>query len=128
MAKNLKAKSQEPKTRVPITNFLIRVFSRSFAAEKTTPGSCSSRVFFVNNYWMVSVTVVEWLKLPLVPVMVSVRFPTPALLPTFTVSVEVPEPVTEVGLKLALTRDPNPLTLRPTVPVNPFTAVMVTVY
>ena len=60
--------------------------------------------------------------------MVSVRFPTLALLPTFTVSVEVPEPVTEVGLKLALTRDPNPLTLRPTVPVNPFTAVMVTVY
>jgi len=94
----------------------------------TTPGSCSSRVFFVNNYWMVSVTVVEWLKLPLVPVMVSVRFPTLALLPTFTVSVEVPEPVTEVGLKLALTRDPNPLTLRFTVPANPFTAVMVTVY
>ncbi|HKF23976.1 MAG TPA: hypothetical protein VKE93_20555, partial [Candidatus Angelobacter sp.] len=69
-------------------------------------------MFFVNNYWIVSVTVVEWLKLPLVPVMVSVRFPTLALLPTFTVSVEVPEPVTEVGLKLAFTRDPNPLTLR----------------
>ena len=61
------------------------------------------------------------------PVIVSVRFPTVALLATLTVSVEVPEPVTEAGLKLALTRDPNPLTLRLTVPVNPFTAVMVTV-
>lgn len=60
--------------------------------------------------------------------MVSVRLPGDALLPTLTVRVEVPEPVTEVGLKLAFTRDPNPLTLRPTVPANPFTPVMVTVY
>jgi len=60
--------------------------------------------------------------------MVRVRSPVDALLPTVTVRVEVPEPVTEVGLKLALTRDPNPLTLRLTVPANPFTLAMVTVY
>ena len=59
--------------------------------------------------------------------MVNVRFPVDALLFTVTVSVEVPEPVTEPGLKLALTRDPNPLTLRLTVPVNPLTAPIVTV-
>ena len=59
--------------------------------------------------------------------MVSVRLPTDALLFTVTVSVDVPEPVTEPGLKLALTLDPNPLTLRLTVPVNPFTAPIVTV-
>jgi len=60
--------------------------------------------------------------------MVSVRFPTPALLPTVTVRVEVPEPVTEDGLKFAETRPPSPLTLRLTVPANPFTPVIVTVY
>ena len=81
----------------------------------------------VNNYWMVRVTLVECTRLPLVPVIVSVRLPTVAFLATLTVSVEVPEPVTEAGLKLAVTRDPNPLTLRPTVPANPFTPVMVTV-
>lgn len=59
--------------------------------------------------------------------MVSVRLPAVALLPTLTLRVEVPEPATEVGLKLAVTREPSPLTLRFTVPVNPFTAAMVTV-
>lgn len=50
-----------------------------------------------------------------------------ALLLTLTLRVEVPEPATEVGLKVAVTREPSPLTLRFTVPVNPFTAAMVTV-
>jgi len=59
--------------------------------------------------------------------MVSVRFPAAAFLPALTVRVDVPEPVTEVGLKLALTREPNPLTLRPTAPANPFVPVIVTV-
>jgi len=53
--------------------------------------------------------------------------PLVALLPTLTLRVEVPEPVTEVGLKVPVTRDPSPLTLRLTVPVNPFVPVMVTV-
>jgi hypothetical protein len=76
---------------------------------------------------MVRVNVVEWLKLPLVPVMVKVRVPGVALRPTVTVRVEFPEPVMDVGLKLALTRDPWPLTLRFTVPAKPFTPVTVTV-
>ena len=59
--------------------------------------------------------------------MVIVRFPRVALLETRIVRVEVPEPVTEVGLKLGVTRDPCPLTVRLTVPPNPFTPVMVTV-
>lgn len=59
--------------------------------------------------------------------MVSVRVPLVALLFTVTVRVDVPEPVMEVGLKLPVTRDPSPLTLRLTVPLNPFTAPMVTV-
>lgn len=76
---------------------------------------------------MVRVKVVEWVKLPLVPVMVKVRVPVAALFATFTVRVEVPDPVTEVGLKVVVTRAPCPVAVRLTVPVNPFTAPMVTV-
>ena len=61
------------------------------------------------------------------PVIVNVRLPVVALRLTVTVKVDVPEPVTDVGLKVPVTRDPNPLTLRDTVPVNPFWAPMVTV-
>ncbi len=44
------------------------------------------------------------------------------------VSMEVPEPrVTDAGVKLPVTPDGKPLVLRLTVPVNPFTAVIVTV-
>jgi len=45
-----------------------------------------------------------------------------------TESVEEPEPVTEVGLKLALAPLGRPLTLRATTPVNPPDAVTVAVY
>lgn len=61
------------------------------------------------------------------PVIVSMRSPIAAFLPTLTVSVDVPEPVTEVGLKLAVTRVPNPVTLKLTVPANPFMPLIVTV-
>ena len=58
---------------------------------------------------------------------VRVRFPLVAFRLTVTVKVDVPEPVTDVGLKLPVTRDPNPLTLRLTDPANPFWPVIVTV-
>jgi hypothetical protein len=76
---------------------------------------------------MFRVAVVEWLRLPLTPVMVKVRAPLVARLFTVTVSLEVPDPVTVVGLKAAVTREPSPVTLRVTVPENPFTAPIVTV-
>jgi hypothetical protein len=41
-----------------------------------------------------------------------------------TVSVELPEPATDVGLKLAVAPVGNPLTLRFTVPVNPLSALI----
>ena len=54
---------------------------------------------------------VLWVTPPPVPLMVMVRFPVVALLPTVTVIVDVPEPGAgiELGLKLTLTRDPWPL-------------------
>ena len=42
------------------------------------------------------------------------------------VSVDDPEPPIEVGLKLDVAPDGNPLALKPTLPVNPFNAVTVT--
>ena len=68
-----------------------------------------------------------WLNVPLVPVMVSTLVPTPVLLRVETVKVDVPEPVTEVGLKVAVVRDGNPETLRLVAPLKPLTAAIVTV-
>lgn len=67
-------------------------------------------------------------KLPLVPVMVTVKAPAEVELVVETVRVELPEPVTEVGLKVPAAPLGNPLTLRLTVPVKPFSAPMLIVY
>lgn len=56
-----------------------------------------------------------------------VRVPRVARLPTLTLRVDVPEPVTLVGLNEVVTREPCPLALKLTVPVNPFTAPIVIV-
>ena len=68
----------------------------------------------------------ECVKLPLVPVMVSVKVPL-ALQVLVTFSVDVPEPVTEAGLKFAVIPAGSPLMLRATAPVNPPDGVAVTV-
>jgi hypothetical protein len=57
-------------------------------------------------------------------VIVSVALPRLVVL---TVSVEDPEPATDVGLKVAVVPRGNPETLKFTVPVNPFCEPMVTV-
>ena len=69
-----------------------------------------------------SVTVAVWLRLPLVPVIVSVELPAGVLVVVVIVSVEVPEPVTDAGLNDGVAPDGNPLAARLTVPVNPFKA------
>src|SRR5260370_32685927 len=74
-----------------------------------------------------NVTVVVCVKLPLVPVMASVGLPVGVELLVETVSVEVPEPLTEVGLNVAVASVGKPLALRATLPLKPFTAVTVAV-
>ena len=59
--------------------------------------------------------------------MVKVKVPIGVLLLVMTVMVELPLPVTDDGLKVAVARDGKPLTLKFTVPENPLTAVTVTV-
>ena len=71
--------------------------------------------------------VVECVRVPLVPVMVSVEVPTGVELAVVTVSVEVPLPLIVAGEKLAVAPVGNPLAPRVTAPVNPFSAPTVTV-
>ena len=62
----------------------------------------------------------------LVPVIVTVAGPTVAVFVAVKVIVLPAEPVTEVGLKLAVTPAGNPLTERATVPLKPLIAETVT--
>jgi len=64
---------------------------------------------------------------PLVPVIVMLYVPVGVVLTVVTVIVDGPEPVTELGLKLAPAPVGSPLALKLTAPVNPFTAPTVTV-
>jgi hypothetical protein len=59
--------------------------------------------------------------------MVSVKVPAFALQVLVRFSVDVPEPVTEAGLKFAVIPAGSPLMLRATAPVNPPDGVAVTV-
>ena len=71
--------------------------------------------------------VAECVRLPLVPVIVSVEVPVGVLPLVVTVIVEVPLVVTVAGEKLAVAPVGKPLALSVTVPTNPFSAPMVTV-
>ena len=71
------------------------------------------------------VTVVEWLKVPLVPVMVSVYVPPAVEASVATVMLEVL--VAGLGEKPTVTPLGNPLALSVTFPVNPPEGVIVTV-
>ena len=71
-----------------------------------------------------SVTVAECERLPLVPVMVIVKLPAGVEPLVETLSVEDPEPLTEVGLKLAEAPAGNPLALKETLPLKPLIAPM----
>ncbi len=75
----------------------------------------------------VSVGVAEWANAPLVPAIVNVTVPVDALAEAVRVKVEVPDPVIEVGLKIAVTPDGTPVTPSVTVPVKPLSAPVVTV-
>jgi len=75
----------------------------------------------------VSWTVVVWTSEPLVPVMVSVEVLAGVALVVATVNVEgVPGPI-ETGLNVGVAPVGRPLTVKPTVPVNPFKAEALTV-
>jgi hypothetical protein len=74
-----------------------------------------------------SVTLVPWLSEPLVATMLIGKDPVAAFAVVVTFKVDVPLPATEVGLNAPDAPAPKPEALKLTVPVNPFTAVTVTV-
>jgi hypothetical protein len=76
----------------------------------------------------VRLVVVLCVRLPLVPVMVSVNVPVGVAGAVVTVIVEVPAPATEVGLNVAVAPVGNPLTENVTVPLDAFTAATAGVY
>jgi len=62
-------------------------------------------------------TVKEWVRLPLVPVIVRLYVPATVELDVFTVNVEEPlPPVTELGLNVPVAPPGSPLTFKPTFP------------
>jgi hypothetical protein len=71
------------------------------------------------------VTVLEWLRLPLVPVIVSVELPSGVLVEVAIVRIELPAPFN--GLNEADALFGNPVTAKLTVPLKPFRGVMVAV-
>ena len=75
----------------------------------------------------VRVTLAVWVKLPLVPVIVSGYVPSGVVELLVTVSVELPAPVTVAGTKLGVAPAGSPLALSVTTPVNPFSATMLAV-
>ena len=69
-----------------------------------------------------SVTLVLWVRLPLFPVIVMGKLPMSALLEVVTLRVDVPLAVTEVGLSALDAPLPNPVVVRLTTPLKPFSA------
>jgi hypothetical protein len=72
-----------------------------------------------------SVAVVLWTRLPLVPVIANVYVPVGVVVAVVTVSVDVPEPLTEVGLNVPVAPVGKPVTLNVTVPLKPPVAATV---
>jgi hypothetical protein len=62
----------------------------------------------------------------LVPLIVKVELPVGVVLAVVIVSVELPPTLTEVGLNVPVALAGRPLTLKPIVPVKPFTALALT--
>src|SRR5580700_8268457 len=75
-----------------------------------------------------NVTVAVCVSEPLVPVIVKVALPVGVLLVVVTVSVEVPDPLTDEGENDGVAPLGSPLALRLTAPLNPLMAPTFTVY
>jgi hypothetical protein len=74
-----------------------------------------------------SAVVAEWLRAPLVPVIVRVEVARGVLAAVVTVSVELFDPLIDGGENDPVVFAGRPVTPRLTLPANPFNAVVVTV-
>ncbi len=96
------------------------------------PGLTVAEVGFATNVKSAGavttrLTVVVCVRPPLVPVMVSVYVPGGVVQLAVALSVDVPEPLTEAGLKLVVIPEGELLALSATVPLKPLSAPIATV-
>ena len=103
----------------------LAMFLKRAKARINNPGL--RRVNAFGFYCTVRVTVVVCRVVPFAPVIVIVRVPVVARRFTVTVIVDVPPPLTELGLNETVTRLPSPEADRETAPVNPPVGVTVIV-
>jgi len=93
-----------------------------------TPADCGETAMVKSGVALTTrLTAAVWFKLPLLPAIWRVEVPPGVEAVVVTVSVELPAPLIDVGLKLAVAPAGNPVRLSATVPLNPFTAVVDTV-
>jgi hypothetical protein len=78
-------------------------------------------------YCTINRTVTLWVVPPLEPRILTLKVPVEVDEVVLIVTVDVPLPATDVGLKLAVAPDGSPRAENVTVPVNPLSAVSVTV-
>lgn len=88
---------------------------------------CVAGVTVMVKFCSTSATFADFEIVPMIPVTFRVEFPPGADGAAVTVMVEVPAPVMLAGLNVAVTPVGNPITEGMTVPLKPFTAVVVTV-
>jgi hypothetical protein len=93
----------------------------------TEPGEAVSEKLGVATGVTTSVTVVVLVACPLVPVIVTGYVPTAVEEFVTTLNVVEPEVFRVEGLNVPVAPVGSPLTLKPTVPVNPLAGVSVTV-
>ena len=89
-------------------------------------GPINQQIPIISTYCTVKLTVVLCVT-PLVPRILMEKVPVDVDALVVIVKVEVPLPVTEVGLKLAVEFAGNPRTENDTVPLKPLSAVTFTV-
>lgn len=93
-------------------------------ATDTVPGETAT---LKSGATTLSAAVAEWTREPLVPVAEIVELLAALPVVVETIRVEVPDPLTEDGEKIAVAPAGKPLAVRFTVPVNPFSGAMDTV-
>ena len=86
-----------------------------------------SATLSINSLGFIRVTDNVFLRLPLLAVTVSGYVPATVLVPTVTTGFDLSDPVTVDGVTAVVAPVGSPLTLNPTLPLNPFSAPTVTV-
>ena len=112
---------------VPLASFQFNCATTPATSELAIGVPWPTNLMPMMLFVTVRVILVVCVKLPLVPVMVSVEVASGVVALVVTVNVELPDPVTVAGEKLHVAPLGSPLALSVTTPLNPFNAPIVVV-